>query len=42
MLAGLTSKELVMADPARYNRRSRHVTEGVARSPNRSMYYAMG
>jgi dihydroxy-acid dehydratase len=25
-----------------YNRRSRHVTEGVARSPNRSMYYAMG
>ena len=31
-----------MADPARYNRRSRHVTEGVARSPNRSMYYAMG
>ncbi|OON60888.1 dihydroxy-acid dehydratase [Massilia sp. KIM] len=31
-----------MADAARYNRRSRHVTEGVARSPNRSMYYAMG
>ncbi|NIA53848.1 dihydroxy-acid dehydratase [Massilia sp. TW-1] len=31
-----------MSDPARYNRRSRHVTEGVARSPNRSMYYAMG
>jgi len=30
-----------MVDP-RYNRRSRHVTEGVARSPNRSMYYAMG
>lgn len=26
----------------RYNGRSRHVTEGVARSPNRSMYYAMG
>jgi dihydroxy-acid dehydratase len=25
-----------------YNRRSRHVTEGVARSPNRSMYYALG
>ena len=24
------------------NRRSRHVTEGVARAPNRSMYYAMG
>ncbi|HEX8788225.1 MAG TPA: dihydroxy-acid dehydratase [Telluria sp.] len=31
-----------MADQPRYNRRSRHVTEGVARSPNRSMYYAMG
>ena len=30
-----------MADK-RYNRRSRNVTEGVARSPNRSMYYAMG
>jgi dihydroxy-acid dehydratase len=30
-----------MADQ-RYNRRSRNVTEGVARSPNRSMYYAMG
>lgn len=25
-----------------YNRRSRNVTQGVARSPNRSMYYAMG
>jgi dihydroxy-acid dehydratase len=34
--------EAIMADPQRYNRRSRHVTEGVARSPNRSMYYAMG
>jgi len=31
-----------MPDQPRYNRRSRHVTEGVARSPNRSMYYAMG
>lgn len=31
-----------MAEQARYNRRSRNVTEGVARSPNRSMYYAMG
>jgi dihydroxy-acid dehydratase len=31
-----------MTDQPRYNRRSRHVTEGVARSPNRSMYYAMG
>ncbi|MEO8839287.1 MAG: dihydroxy-acid dehydratase [Herbaspirillum sp.] len=25
-----------------YNRRSKHITEGVARSPNRAMYYAMG
>ncbi|GAB3626317.1 dihydroxy-acid dehydratase [Pandoraea terrae] len=25
-----------------YNRRSRNVTQGVARSPNRSMYYALG
>ncbi len=25
-----------------YNRRSRHVTQGVARSANRAMYYAMG
>ena len=31
-----------MASQPRYNRRSRNVTEGVARSPNRSMYYAMG
>ena len=31
-----------MADTPRYNRRSRNVTEGVARSPNRSMYYALG
>ncbi len=31
-----------MADQARYNRRSRNITEGVSRSPNRSMYYAMG
>jgi dihydroxy-acid dehydratase len=31
-----------MADTPKYNRRSRNVTEGVARSPNRSMYYAMG
>ena len=31
-----------MADQPRYNRRSRNITEGVARSPNRSMYYAMG
>ena len=26
----------------RLNERSRMVTEGVARAPNRSMYYAMG
>ena len=25
-----------------FNRRSKNVTQGVARSPNRSMYYAMG
>ncbi|HWP19694.1 MAG TPA: dihydroxy-acid dehydratase [Burkholderiaceae bacterium] len=25
-----------------YNRRSRNITEGVARAPNRSMYYALG
>ncbi len=25
-----------------YNRRSKNITEGVARAPNRSMYYAMG
>jgi dihydroxy-acid dehydratase len=31
-----------MIEKPRYNRRSRNVTEGVARSPNRSMYYAMG
>lgn len=31
-----------MADQPRHNRRSRNITEGVARSPNRSMYYAMG
>jgi len=31
-----------MAEQPRYNRRSRNVTEGIARSPNRSMYYAMG
>src|SRR3954470_23359464 len=35
-------QEFPMADQPRYNRRSRNVTEGVARSPNRSMYYAMG
>src|SRR5690606_2968661 len=28
--------------PMPYNRRSRHITQGVARAPNRSMYYAMG
>ncbi|HEX2531738.1 MAG TPA: dihydroxy-acid dehydratase [Burkholderiaceae bacterium] len=25
-----------------FNRRSKHITQGVARSPNRAMYYAMG
>jgi dihydroxy-acid dehydratase len=37
-----SSKEATMADQPRYNRRSRNITEGVSRSPNRSMYYAMG
>ena len=31
-----------MTDPVKFNRRSKNITEGVARSPNRSMYYAMG
>jgi len=35
-------KEASMPENPRYNRRSRNVTEGVARAPNRSMYYAMG
>ena len=25
-----------------YNRRSKNITQGVARAPNRSMYYALG
>ena len=25
-----------------FNRRSKNITQGVARSPNRSMYYALG
>ncbi len=29
-------------DDAKINRRSANITEGVARAPNRSMYYAMG
>jgi len=31
-----------MSDNSSINRRSRHITEGVERAPNRSMYYAMG
>ncbi|MFK7964115.1 MAG: dihydroxy-acid dehydratase [Burkholderiaceae bacterium] len=31
-----------MADQDAPNRRSKNITEGVARAPNRSMYYAMG
>jgi dihydroxy-acid dehydratase len=42
MLEKSSHQEPTMPDQPRYNRRSRHVTEGVARSPNRSMYYAMG
>ena len=33
-----TPKETSMPD----NKRSQHITQGVARSPNRSMYYALG
>ena len=29
-------------DQNKINRRSANITEGVARAPNRSMYYAMG
>ncbi len=31
-----------MSAPLKINRRSANITEGVARAPNRSMYYAMG
>jgi dihydroxy-acid dehydratase len=31
-----------MADQPKYNRRSKNITQGISRSPNRSMYYAMG
>jgi len=31
-----------VTDALKINRRSAHITEGVARAPNRSMYYAMG
>jgi dihydroxy-acid dehydratase len=31
-----------MADSTKINRRSAHITEGVERAPNRSMYYALG
>ncbi len=31
-----------MAASPKINRRSAHITEGVARAPNRSMYYALG
>src|SRR5581483_12277397 len=33
-----TNRSSVMA----YNRRSQHITQGVARAPNRSMFYALG
>jgi len=29
-------------EPMAFNRRSKNITQGVARSPNRAMYYAMG
>ena len=31
-----------MTEPIKINRRSANITEGVARAPNRSMYYGMG
>lgn len=31
-----------MTEPLKINRRSAHITEGVARAPNRSMFYGMG
>ena len=37
--ADLTATATAMTAP---NRRSKHITEGNARAPNRSMYYAMG
>jgi dihydroxy-acid dehydratase len=40
--SNIAYQEFTMADQPRYNRRSRNITEGVSRSPNRSMYYAMG
>ncbi len=36
------SETQMSKDPSPSNRRSRNITEGVARAPNRSMYYAMG
>ena len=36
----MTQNEITSNEPI--NRRSRNITEGVARAPNRSMYYAMG
>jgi dihydroxy-acid dehydratase len=31
-----------LESPMAYNRRSQHITQGVARAPNRSMFYALG
>ncbi|MET3105295.1 dihydroxy-acid dehydratase [Oxalobacteraceae bacterium GrIS 2.11] len=31
-----------MSTDSKFNRRSKNITQGVSRSPNRSMYYAMG
>lgn len=31
-----------MSNEAKFNRRSKNITQGISRSPNRSMYYAMG
>src|SRR5204863_1310473 len=39
---GLTFPRLHREPTMSFNRRSKNITEGVARAPNRSMYYAMG
>jgi len=42
MLAALEQKRPLTEHIMAFNRRSKHITQGVARSPNRSMYYALG
>jgi dihydroxy-acid dehydratase len=40
--AGQAAFAFINGDIMAFNRRSKNITQGVARSPNRSMYYAMG